>query len=672
MSGKYSLNTFGNIVKCDYIRSNIGIGVSPVIYTRLKVNSLGSGQDNSLWISSLFGGYNDALNKVALGTINSNACVAAIDNLYNWTDLYLNSDTISGGNYGNVIIQGNFINSNSTYIQSNLNIFGNIGIGKNATNIKLDINANNDGSGTNNWVYTSIGSSNNAINRVVLGVINSNASIGSFNYSTNKWGQLLLNGDGNGKGENVTVATNLIVNSNIFISSNTYIGSTNLTGRQLNIYGNISVIGSDTNNGIIKSTNGILLTGGNISLTSTGGLIIYGGTGANISGTINSFTSTSTNTISGVTNYITASDINNFSAVTNNFSGNLLILSTSTLTVGGLITANNGLIVRGGINVTGNSIITGDLNVTGAIQYNSAITTNTGLVVTCANGVTGLTVAPNGSVFTGSLKTDEIISSGLITCKNGLTISGGIITLGSSINTTGLTVTNDGLEVTRGGANISGGINVYGGASITGGANISGGAIVGGVLYCQDDIFVTGKIITNGGILGTGAGGTGSNIDVVGMVKAGSGAYISGTTYLNGTTNIMGSNLGCTLNVTGTIGATSDIGVLSDERLKTDIRTIDNALEKVNKLRGVYFKRNKLFNDNEDTDRINIGVIAQEIEKIFPEAILINNDSEEKYRSVIYQNLVGVLIEAIKEMDIKYTKKIEELNNKLNEFIIDQ
>ena len=75
----------------------------------------------------------------------------------------------------------------------------------------------------------------------------------------------------------------------------------------------------------------------------------------------------------------------------------------------------------------------------------------------------------------------------------------------------------------------------------------------------------------------------------------------------------------------------------SDERLKTDIRTIDNALNLVDDMRGVYFTK-----DN----AAGTGVIAQEIEKVLPEVVMDN----EEYKSVAYGKIVGVLIEAIKEL----------------------
>ena len=81
----------------------------------------------------------------------------------------------------------------------------------------------------------------------------------------------------------------------------------------------------------------------------------------------------------------------------------------------------------------------------------------------------------------------------------------------------------------------------------------------------------------------------------------------------------------------------NDITAFSDERLKSDIRTIDNALNLVGDMRGVYFNRDGV---------AGTGVIAQEIQNILPEVV---HDKQE-YLSVAYGNMVGVLIEAIKEL----------------------
>lgn len=138
MSGRYSLNYFGNVIKYDFVRSNIGIGVQPDIFARFKSSAIGTGENQNLWVAGLFGGVNDALDKIAVGTINSNSVIASIDTTYNWKNLYLNSDTIDRG--GDVFIFGNQINSNNLYINCNVDIiYGSLGVGKHHNQaIRLD------------------------------------------------------------------------------------------------------------------------------------------------------------------------------------------------------------------------------------------------------------------------------------------------------------------------------------------------------------------------------------------------------------------------------------------------------------------------------------------------------------------------------------------------------
>ena len=106
----------------------------------------------------------------------------------------------------------------------------------------------------------------------------------------------------------------------------------------------------------------------------------------------------------------------------------------------------------------------------------------------------------------------------------------------------------------------------------------------------------------------------------------------------NGTTLSIGGTITSVTNITasGTIQG-AEVTATSDERLKSDIQTIDNALDKVMNMRGVTYTMQ---------DQKGTGVVAQEIEKILPEVVV---DGEE-YKSVAYGNMVGVLIEAIKDL----------------------
>jgi hypothetical protein len=95
----------------------------------------------------------------------------------------------------------------------------------------------------------------------------------------------------------------------------------------------------------------------------------------------------------------------------------------------------------------------------------------------------------------------------------------------------------------------------------------------------------------------------------------------------------------------------NDVTAFSDKRLKTDIQPIENALEKVMHMQGVYYKRN----DVEDA-RKQVGVLAQDMEAVLPEVVLTADDDMQT-KSVDYGKICSVLIEAIKELK----NEIEEL-----------
>lgn len=94
-----------------------------------------------------------------------------------------------------------------------------------------------------------------------------------------------------------------------------------------------------------------------------------------------------------------------------------------------------------------------------------------------------------------------------------------------------------------------------------------------------------------------------------------------------------------------------DFNSTSDERLKSNIKPLNDALQKVKQLNGVSFEMN---------NKAKIGVIAQEVQKVIPEVV---NTKEDGYLSVCYGNIVGLLIEAVKEQQIK----IEQLEQKLGD-----
>jgi hypothetical protein len=128
--------------------------------------------------------------------------------------------------------------------------------------------------------------------------------------------------------------------------------------------------------------------------------------------------------------------------------------------------------------------------------------------------------------------------------------------------------------------------------------------------------------------------------------------------------NSGGSNV-FTINQSGTATASGNITANSDRKLKTNIKTIQNALDMVSRMRGVYFDWIK-------SGQQSIGVIAQEVQEVIPELVLENiiknppsfpgeEMPEDIVLSVDYGKITSVLIEAIKEQQTQ----IEEQNKRI-------
>jgi hypothetical protein len=94
----------------------------------------------------------------------------------------------------------------------------------------------------------------------------------------------------------------------------------------------------------------------------------------------------------------------------------------------------------------------------------------------------------------------------------------------------------------------------------------------------------------------------------------------------------------------------------SDARLKTNVRQLEGALDKLERIRGVAFEWAEAESPSALADvpgKPSIGVVAQEVEEVFPEVVSIyapDPDSEEEYKAVDYDGLTSVLIEAVKEL----------------------
>ena len=108
----------------------------------------------------------------------------------------------------------------------------------------------------------------------------------------------------------------------------------------------------------------------------------------------------------------------------------------------------------------------------------------------------------------------------------------------------------------------------------------------------------------------------------------------------------------------GLIRATNDVIAYygSDSRLKENVTPITNPLEKIQQIGGYEYDWNEL-SENEGHD---VGVIAQEIEKVLPELVVERNNG---YKAVKYEKIVALLIETNKEL----LKRLEVVEKKLND-----
>ena len=216
---------------------------------------------------------------------------------------------------------------------------------------------------------------------------------------------------------------------------------------------------------------------------------------------------------------------------------------------------------------------------------------------------------------------------------------------------------------------------------VRGTSRFSGNVTLGANLYPDTDgLYDVGRAPQIGlganrwkdaNFLGKGTFGTGvSAHDIeLGVSSANLIYSTSGNLELNstsGTTNIddivtISGNLGIgTINptsklhvvgdtyISGILTAT-DINSASDIRLKTNIKPFENTLEKIVQINGVSF--NWI-----DSNAKSGGIIAQDVEKVFPELV---NDGDHK--TVNYNGLIGVLIESIKELK----QEVEDLKSRL-------
>jgi hypothetical protein len=271
--------------------------------------------------------------------------------------------------------------------------------------------------------------------------------------------------------------------------------------------------------------------------------------------------------------------------------------------------SNNGSLNKTTLTAGSNVIIT---NGPGTIQIAADITGT----IPVSKGGTGITSVSSGQVLIGNsgggFTPATIQGGGIVSVSS----SSGSITISASGGSSG-TVTSVGM---------------------------SGGST--GMSFSNSPITSSGTM-TMSGTLAVGSGGTGSS--------SASGARTNLGLDTNSSVQFSAFGAGTSAGTNGTIRASGDITAFatSDFRLKTNIVPISNPLQKLKRVRGVTFDWTDEYlkkNGGEDGYFIrknDVGVIAQEIEKVLPEVVA---EREDGTKAVKYDRIVSLLIEAVKEL----------------------
>ena len=295
----------------------------------------------------------------------------------------------------------------------------------------------------------------------------------------------------------------------------------------------------------------------------------------------------------------------------------------------------------------------------------------------CVNAITHLTsltlatALPIASGGTGSTSTTyanlQSNVSGVLPIANGGT--GSSTAAGALTNLGAYAATNPSGYVTTAGArsalSFSAGSGAYNSSNGVITIPTNNNQITNGSGFTTNTGTVT-SVATSGSVNGLTL--TGGTITTTGTITLG-GSITSVSTSSNFQMNSLGVGTAAS-GTGGEIRATNNVTAFySDKRLKEIAGPINNALNKVSKISGVYYTQNKLaesygYNNYEQ----QVGVIAQEIQEVLPEAVKFApfdrevkdgkevSKSGEEYLTVQYEKLVPLLIEAIKELSEKVEK----------------
>jgi len=239
----------------------------------------------------------------------------------------------------------------------------------------------------------------------------------------------------------------------------------------------------------------------------------------------------------------------------------------------------------------------------------------------------GLSIFSNDAGFTTNTGT---VTSHTVSAGSGLTGGGTVTTSGTTtLNVgagTGISVSADAVALATAGA----GAATYssGISTITIDAYGRVTSVTGSAGYTTAVGDITGVAVSGSGLSG---GGTSGSVTITS--NATTAATANTIAYRDASANIYAN----------------DFYATSDMRLKTDVAVIENPLNKLAYLDGFNYRWNELAT-NPDKETVQVGVSAQQVEGLFPHIV---NTNEDGYKTVAYDKLVPLLIEAVKELHEK-------------------
>ena len=385
----------------------------------------------------------------------------------------------------------------------------------------------------------------------------------------------------------------------------------------------------------------------NVTIANTGILSITGTSpisASTVSGATTISMAAATSTANGYMTSTYATKLNGIAPGATSNTGTVTSVSgTGTvngLTLTGTVTTSGNLTLGGTLSGIANSATTAtNLNTASAIVARDASGNFTAGTITAS--LTGNVTGSSGSC-TGNAATATILQTPR--AINGVNFNGSAnittMTAGTGIGVSGTTITNNGVTSNFGGTNIS----------------VSGST---GAVTISTSATPTFTGITSGYVRPS------ANATTAVQLQNAAGTSILNVDTTNNRIGINNTAPVVALHVTGAGVFTGEVtAYYSDLRLKTDVVKIEDPIAKLMSIRGVHFNPNETALALGVENKPQIGVIAQEVEKVLPE--LVVDSGFEGYKTVKYDKLTALLIEAIKEQQVQINelkKEIEKLKN---------